>query len=65
MIGKVEMQTVRDISNMSGEKTSLSLSRETRDRIANFGKGGESLETCLVRALDLAEECQKKKAGYS
>lgn len=49
-------------NGMPGERTSLSLSKETKDRIANFGKGGESLETCLIRALDLAEKYKEAKA---
>lgn len=45
--------------------TSIRLSKETRDRIANFGKAGESLETALIRALTIAEECEKKRIAKS
>lgn len=45
--------------------TSIRLSKETRDRIANFGKAGESLETALIRALTIAEQCEKKKIAKS
>ncbi|MGA9097522.1 MAG: hypothetical protein WB392_01160 [Methanotrichaceae archaeon] len=61
MLGKVEMQSLDDIRPMPGKRTSISLSEETRDRLANFGKAGESLETALIRALDLADECKAMK----
>ena len=47
---------------MPGETTSLRLTKDTKDRIANFGKAGESLETALIRALDLAEEKLREEA---
>jgi hypothetical protein len=58
---------MKEIEDMKGEpqKPAIRVSEETRERVANFGKAGESLETALMRALDLAEECQKKKAGRS
>jgi predicted DNA-binding protein len=48
---------------MAGRTTSIRLSKETRDRIANFGKAGESLETALIRVLEIAEECEKRRAS--
>ena len=35
--------------------TTISVSRRNRDRIAAFGKAGESLDDALSRALDAAE----------
>jgi hypothetical protein len=57
---KIKMRSLEDKNIMPGERTSVSLSKETKDRIANFGKGGESLETCLIRALDKAEAYDKE-----
>jgi predicted DNA-binding protein len=47
-----------DKTDMKGEsqKPAIRVSEETKDRIANFGKAGESLETALIRALDIAEK---------
>lgn len=47
---------------MKGEsqKPAIRVSEETKDRIANFGKAGESLETAIIRALDKAEKCDKE-----
>lgn len=35
--------------------TTIQISRENRDRLANFGRAGESLNDALTRILDLAE----------
>jgi len=43
--------------------TSIRMSKDTRDRIADFGKAGESLETALIRVLEVAEECEKRRAA--
>ena len=43
------------------QKPAIRVSEETKQRISNFGKAGESLETAIIRALDLAEERQEKK----
>jgi len=40
--------------------TLIKMAEETKARIANFGKAGESLETALIRALDKAEKCDKE-----
>jgi len=61
MEGKIEMQSSKDIMLMSGERTSISVSKDTKDRISNFGRAGESLETALIRALDMADEHKKCK----
>ena len=41
--------------------TSMKLSKKTRDRIAKFGVAGESLETALIRALEIAEDCKRQQ----
>lgn len=49
---------------MAGKATtSIRMSKDTRDRIADFGKAGESLETALIRVLEVAEECEKRRAA--
>ena len=47
-----------DKQDMKGEsqKPAIRVSEETKDRIANFGRAGESLETALIRVLDKAEK---------
>ena len=40
---------------MKESHTTIEVSRENRDRIASFGKAGESLNDALSRALDMAE----------
>jgi hypothetical protein len=47
-----------DKQDMKGEsqKPAIRVSEETKDRIANFGRAGESLETALIRILDKAEK---------
>ena len=52
-----------NVMYMAGRTTSIRLSKDTRDRLANFGKAGESLETALIRVLDIAEECEKRRAA--
>lgn len=49
---------MEDVPFMKGEpqKPAIRVSEETKDRIANFGKAGESLETALIRVLDKAEK---------
>ena len=42
--------------------TSMKLSKKTRDRIAKFGVAGESLETALIRILEIAEEYQRNES---
>ncbi|MGD0952879.1 MAG: hypothetical protein ABR985_10905 [Methanotrichaceae archaeon] len=51
-----------DMVCMKGEpqKPAIRVSEETKARIANFGKAGESLETALIRALDKAEKYDKE-----
>jgi hypothetical protein len=51
-----------DETNMKGDsqKPAIRVSEETKDRIANFGRAGESLETALIRALDKAEAYDKE-----
>lgn len=39
---------------MASDGTAVWVSRENRDRLANYGKAGESLNTALDRVLDLA-----------
>ena len=40
-------------------RTSLSLSDETKTRLSKFGYAGESLETALLRVLEMAEELKR------
>jgi hypothetical protein len=40
---------------MKSSHTTIEVSRENRDRIAAFGKAGESLNDALSRVLDKAE----------
>ena len=40
--------------------TLIKMAEETKARIANFGKAGESLETAIIRALDKAEKYDKE-----
>jgi len=41
---------------MKESHTTIEVSRENRDRIASFGKAGESLNDALSRILDVAEK---------
>lgn len=41
---------------MKEDISSMRISKENRERLANFGRAGDSLDTALSRALDLAEK---------
>jgi len=41
---------------MVGDKTNIQISRKTRDRIAQYGKKGDSYEDILVKILDEYEQ---------
>jgi len=60
MAGKVEMLYIGNIHHMAESRTSISISKNTKDRLAKFGCAGESLETALIRVLEIAES-QKTK----
>ncbi len=55
MSGKIEMPSAEYIPSMAEGKTSISITKATRDRLAEFGRAGESLETALIRVLEIAE----------
>ena len=40
---------------MPSESTTIWVTVENKDRLADFGKAGESMNTVLGRVLDLAE----------
>jgi hypothetical protein len=48
---------------MKKQKPSIKVSDDTKERIANFGRAGESLETALVRALGIAEKHKDNKSS--
>jgi hypothetical protein len=48
---------------MKESHTTIGVSRVNRDRIAAFGKAGESLNDALSRILDLAELMQAHNVG--
>jgi hypothetical protein len=49
------MQRAMPGERMKESHTTIEVSRVNRDRIAAFGKAGESLNDALSRALDYAE----------
>jgi len=59
------VQLVNVVYMAAKATTSIRLSKDTRDRIANFGKAGESLETALIRVLEVAEDCEKRRVAKS
>ena len=54
------MVYIGNIHHMAEPRTSISISKSTKDRLAKFGCAGESLETALIRVLEIAES-QKAK----
>lgn len=61
MDAKLKMKPMMNIVIMQSDRTSISVSRETRDRLAKFGCAGESFETVLNRVLDIAEKFRDTK----
>jgi len=46
---------------MAEETTGIRISRRNRDRLSEFGKAGESLDTALDRVLKVAEDQKNRK----
>ena len=46
---------------MAKKITTITVSRDNRDRLAKFGDVGESFDDALGRVLDMAEEIRMKK----
>ena len=45
--------------------TTIKISKENRERLANFGKAGESLNTALDKVLSMAEQYRKPIEGIA
>ena len=63
MAGKVETLGIEYIRSMPEGRTSISISKNTKDRLAKFGFAGESLETALIRVLEIAEKHKNEEAN--
>lgn len=42
------------------EITTIQLSKETRERLKEFGKMGETYDDVIKRLIKIAKECEKK-----